>query len=321
MHAKPLISVVMPVYNSGKWVAEVIGDVLAQTHDHLELIVVDDGSKDNTGDVVKGIADPRIQYFAQPNSGSPSRPRNIGLSHAKGEWISFLDSDDRWQPTRLHRLLELFRADPSLHGVFNDQWIVTNGQRTGVLRCEPPEHSFYVDLLLGRNRIGPSGWMIRTECARALNGFSEERKEYSVEDYEFLVRFGRAGYRTAFVQECLGDYTIHADNFGLCSKKSKGFLGITYCGRQSNPPRNERRSFHHEALRRIALEHLAAEPALLEPHRHAILAYCDLSYARSLHADGNIAAARAKYRDAWSNGLRSSKLLIGWTLSTLGLQR
>lgn len=99
------VSVIMATYNGEKTVRESIDSILAQTHQDLELIVVDDGSTDNTVAVVKAISDERLVLLQQQNSGSPASPRNSGIKRATGDFVAFCDQDDLWYPEKLERQL------------------------------------------------------------------------------------------------------------------------------------------------------------------------------------------------------------------------
>ena len=100
-----LVSVVMPAYNSEKYIAESIESVLNQTFKNFEIIVVDDGSTDNTRKIISDYKDNRIRYYYQENLGSGAA-RNLGLSNSRGNWIAFLDSDDLWNPVKLEEQLK-----------------------------------------------------------------------------------------------------------------------------------------------------------------------------------------------------------------------
>jgi glycosyltransferase involved in cell wall biosynthesis len=112
----PLVSVVINVYNGVPYLTEAIDSVLAQTYGHLELIVVDDGSDDGTGDLAKGYGDD-VQYMHQDRGGIGSA-RNRGVEAARGEFLAFLDADDRFVPDKLERQLAAFDEDPDLDMAF-----------------------------------------------------------------------------------------------------------------------------------------------------------------------------------------------------------
>ncbi len=107
----PLISVVIPVYNGEKTIKETIESVLNQTFKDFELIVINDGSKDATQEIVEGIQDSRIKLFSYPNAGQAAS-RNRGFSHAVGEFIAFLDADDLWTPDKLEAQLKALQESP-----------------------------------------------------------------------------------------------------------------------------------------------------------------------------------------------------------------
>jgi succinoglycan biosynthesis protein ExoO len=101
----PAVSVIIPAYNAGKYVGEAIASVLAQTVQDFEIIVVDDGSADNTADVVSGFADPRIRLLKNEINRGPSYSRNRAMAESSGKWIAVLDADDWWHERRLEFLL------------------------------------------------------------------------------------------------------------------------------------------------------------------------------------------------------------------------
>lgn len=107
------ITVIVPSYNCGRYIAEAIESILAQTLAPDEIIVVDDGSSDDTEQVVGRFVDPRLRYIHQKNAGV-SVARNTGLAAATGEFVAFLDADDRWRPTLLENLYSIVSRDPQL---------------------------------------------------------------------------------------------------------------------------------------------------------------------------------------------------------------
>src|SRR5438874_1624069 len=137
--SRPLVSVVIPTYNSAHYIGEAVQSVLAQTYTNFEVIVVDDGSTDDTRERLESVAG-RIRYLYQPNGGV-SKARNRGIQEARGELIAFLDGDDEWLPEKLAKQLAYMRANPSSPLVHADVYQLH----------EPEESRIYIDR--GRNRF------------------------------------------------------------------------------------------------------------------------------------------------------------------------
>lgn len=107
-----LVSIIMPSYNTGRFIAESIKSVLAQTYPDWELIIVDDCSTDNTDEVVQPfLSDERIKYFKNEKNSGAALTRNRAMREAQGEWIAFLDSDDLWMPEKLEKMLQFMQAN------------------------------------------------------------------------------------------------------------------------------------------------------------------------------------------------------------------
>lgn len=117
-----MISVVIPAYNASRFIRQTIDSVLSQTYKDFELIVVDDGSTDNTGEIVKSYGE-KVRYIYQNNAGD-GPARNTGIKAAKSEWIAFLDHDDKWLPEKLKKQTEFINAHPEL------QWCATSFYQT-----------------------------------------------------------------------------------------------------------------------------------------------------------------------------------------------
>lgn len=150
-----MVSVIMPVYNAENYVEEAIRSVLSQTYQNWELLVVDDGSTDGSASIVKRYAgrDRRIRFFQTGSpSGSPVKPRNIGVEAAAGRYIAFLDSDDVWFPDKLQLQLPLFR-EHAVAVVFSDYEKMTEDGRCSGRIIRAPHETDYQKLLRG-NVIG-----------------------------------------------------------------------------------------------------------------------------------------------------------------------
>ena len=105
----PLVTVIIPVYNASLYLPQALDSVFAQTHARMEVIVIDDGSTDNTAKLMAGYAD-RTVYIKQKRSG-PSKARNRGITEAKGLYTAFLDADDTWFPHKLEKQLKALQRD------------------------------------------------------------------------------------------------------------------------------------------------------------------------------------------------------------------
>src|SRR3990170_2838516 len=114
----PKVSVIIPTYNREKYIVETLQSVFAQTFTDYEVIVIDDGSTDNTADVLRPYLD-RIVYIRKPNGGQGSA-RNVGIKVAKGEYIAFLDSDDLWMPEKLELQVKYLDNNKDAGLVFTD---------------------------------------------------------------------------------------------------------------------------------------------------------------------------------------------------------
>jgi glycosyltransferase involved in cell wall biosynthesis len=204
MIARPLVSVIIPTYNAGSFIETSIDSVLAQTLGDFELIVVDDGSTDDTA-VRLARYGSRIRQLTQPNRGV-SRARNRGIQEAQGRWVAFLDADDAWKPTKLARQVELL-AGQTLHlACHTAVWLADEHLHEVELQRHHGSHDITPDnLVLYGNLVlgGGSSLLCDRECLVALGGFDEELSLCA--DWEMWVRLaGRS--RFDYVDEPLVVY-------------------------------------------------------------------------------------------------------------------
>ena len=122
MTKEPLVSIIIPAYNCRRWLGEAIDSALAQTHPHCEIIVIDDGSTDGTGEWVQVHYDSRIRYHWQPNGGV-ARARNTGLHLAQGDYIQFLDADDILSPEKVARQVAHLESHPEWAVAYCDTYL------------------------------------------------------------------------------------------------------------------------------------------------------------------------------------------------------
>lgn len=200
------ISVLIPAYNAAPFVAAAVSSALAQTHPPHEIIVVDDGSSDDTPRVLESFGN-RIRVIRQDNRGL-SAARNVAAAAATGAWLAFLDADDTWLPTKLQRQLEVARhADVAL--VYSDRF--NRGVRGALPIRQGDVHDMYsgdvfVDLLVLGNRITASSVIVRRQVFQQLNGFAEDIRV--AEDWDLWIRVAEL-HHVGVVHEPLVNYTFH----------------------------------------------------------------------------------------------------------------
>ena len=185
----PLVTVVTPAYNVAKYVGETVDSVLRQTFRDFEYLVVDDGSVDNSADVVKAHVgdDPRFRLVQGEHRGL-SAARNAGIREAKGEYIAFLDGDDRWHPKFLERQLQLIQSLPPDVGVVfcRSRLVLENGTLV-FLQWQRAGRYDFDDFLVNSNpaRNG-SSLLIRKSCFADVGGFDEDLRH--LEDLDMWLR-------------------------------------------------------------------------------------------------------------------------------------
>src|SRR5437879_5328746 len=109
--AEPLVSVILPTYNRLRYLGGALESVRTQTYEHWELVVVDDGSTDGSGEYLARLVDRRVRLLSRSHTGSAAVARNSGIAMARGEYLAFLDDDDAWMPQKLERQMAALRED------------------------------------------------------------------------------------------------------------------------------------------------------------------------------------------------------------------
>ncbi|MCC7354412.1 MAG: glycosyltransferase [Anaerolineae bacterium] len=205
----PKVSVITPTYNRADMLGDAIQSVLAQDLTDWELIVVDDGSRDNTREVVAGFADPRIRYIYQENKGLPGA-RNTGIRNGQGQYVAFLDSDDLFSPGKLTSQAEMLDERPDLGLVAGGYWEVDKQLR--ILRELRPWHE-HPTLELHNWLLAcpfcPTAPLVRQEWLDKV-GLFDETMRY-VEDWDLWLRLSYAGCRMDWLPQMVCRYRIHGN--------------------------------------------------------------------------------------------------------------
>lgn len=183
----PSVSVIIPAYNAEETILETIHSVQAQTYQDFEILVIDDGSKDRTVEIVKEVDDPRIKVFTYPNGGV-SVARNRGIEKSTGEFLAFIDNDDLWTPDKLELQLQALDKRQNADAVYS--WsvnMVDDGEsRVFVAGSQPTvKGDIYTELLLGNFIGNGSNILVRRKVIDEIGGY-EPGLAFS--DWDFCLR-------------------------------------------------------------------------------------------------------------------------------------
>lgn len=207
---KPLVSIVIPAYNSAAFIRDALDSCLAQTYPHTEIIVVDDGSTDNTCDIVRSYGE-RIRLVQQPNSG-PAIARNTGVAHAQGDYIQFCDSDDYLLPEKIGRCLPLLLDDATVGLAFCQMQPMDENGNTMLDAAPVPDASYFSAdnlfcklLYANGSPIQTSTWLVRKSALLDVGAYRDDPDHYCAEDWDLLLRLA-SHYRFAGVPEVLVHY-------------------------------------------------------------------------------------------------------------------
>jgi len=196
------VSVIIPTYNRVHLVSQAVQSVLDQTYQDLEIIVVDDGSTDNTEEVVRSFKDSRICYIRHKENRGGSAARNTGIKAARGEFIAFLDSDDEWLPSKLSKQMTIFQAAPEELGVVYCGVYFVDYQSDRIIETIVPDYRGNILKVILNRGSGPSlpASVVKKECFEKVGLFDEIFPSY--QDADLWARISQF-YQFDFVKECL----------------------------------------------------------------------------------------------------------------------
>lgn len=201
-----MVSIIIPTYNRAAVIRRAIDSILRQTYSSYEILVIDDGSADETKSIVTDIQDARIRYIALEENRGVAHARNVGIQEAKYDYIAFLDSDDEWLPDKLEvQMRKLEAAQDSVGMVYCR---MGGKLRDGTGRFVCPHQSYEKEMLEGdlfqllllNNVIGMPTVLVRRKCLEQVGGFKETLG--CLEDWELILRIARR-WRIGFVDNFL----------------------------------------------------------------------------------------------------------------------
>lgn len=207
----PQVSVIIPTFNRAHLILKAIQSILEQTYPCSEIIVVDDGSADNTHQIVDSINDARLRCIRHPTNKGLAEARNTGLANVKGSYIAFLDSDDFWYKEKIAKQITIFKTYPEADFIF------TNGyyRKEGELLFKTAQPSGFISQHKNHFPLKdilplPSSWLFKREIIERVGDFDKSLSMF--EDGDFFIRAARL-YRVYFLNEPLVFWFSPQENF------------------------------------------------------------------------------------------------------------
>ena len=223
----PLVSVVIPAYNMERFICDAVDSALSQTYKNIEVIVIDDGSKDRTKEILKKYA-PNIRYIFKENAGL-SAARNTGIKYAKGEYVAFLDADDRWLSQKIEKQIKAFNESDSI-GLISCgvRMINESGDILAVDKKEEiysNKNKFIEKLYLSNFVSGGSQAVVKRSCFEKVGFFDENIQ--SSEDWDMWLRIAEQ-FDIRFVKEVLVEALVRTASLSSASNAEKMITSDMY---------------------------------------------------------------------------------------------
>jgi len=227
----PVISVIIPTYNSGDFISEALYSVFSQTYNNFEVIVSDDGSRDKTKDIVKAIflqnRHIKTKLLENIHFGMPARIRNQGILAAVGKWVAFLDSDDLWYKDKLYKIAENINKYPNV-----DLWchseIMKIGNKEIILehyKKNNPNINQFISLYRG-NSLSTSAVTVKRDLLLKVGLFDEDATLAPSEDFDLWLKLAKVA-KIKHIKDILGIYVIRKNNGNISLDPAKLFRALS----------------------------------------------------------------------------------------------
>jgi len=205
----PRVSVITPTYNNAHYIGKAVESVLAQTFQSLEMIVIDDGSTDDTRSKLEPYSN-AIRYIYQENKGVCAA-RNRGIELSRGEFVAFLDADDYFLPNKLTEQVAVFDSDPLL-GIVQSGWRLIDENDEPIRDVEPWRDASELDLMswLLWKPVFPGAMMVRRKYLQQIGGFDTRLRQ--AEDVDLVLRISLSGGKSAWLRRPTVAYRVHGGN-------------------------------------------------------------------------------------------------------------
>jgi glycosyltransferase involved in cell wall biosynthesis len=217
---EPLISVIIPTYNRANTISRALNSVLHQTYSNIEIIIIDDGSSDNTEEILNNFKDNRIIIKKSMNRGAPAA-RNMGIRIAKGDFIAFLDSDDEWMLNKLEKQYNLI-SNSDTGFVYTGYHIIKPDGEIRLSRLPGKKGNIFTDLIIS-NCVGSTSLLfVKKQHLIDVGGFDESMP--SCQDWDLFIRLSQI-CKADFVKEYLLKYYEDNSKVRIYNNPAKVILG------------------------------------------------------------------------------------------------
>lgn len=246
----PKVSVIIPTYNCAEYIAEAIDSVLAQTYKNYEIIVIDDGSTDNTKQILKDYKD-KIKYIYQKNHGV-SIARNNGIINSTGKYVAFLDSDNKWLPNLLAESLSIFEKYPEV-GLVHSRKIRISEDGFWFKKDNHGDEKYlsgniYKYLLFRKANINLSSVVLRRNCLEKVGMFDDNLSKIGCEDRELFLRIAKK-YKIMYINKSL--YVGRVRKKSMSANHKNMMKGRYYIVDKFCPPKKGLNTMRKKALSSI----------------------------------------------------------------------
>lgn len=216
---KPFVSILIPAHNAGKYLKACLDSALHQTYPFIEIVIVNDGSEDNTSDIIKEYRDERIKYFHQENRGI-AKTRNRLFRESKGDYLTFLDSDDIYLSDKVKKEVEFLETHPDYSAVYCNLRYFFDGEPNKFFKHQYafPSGDIFAELLK-KQFITNTALMLRRAVVDKIGYFNENTRE--VEDWSYFLKMAKAGMLFGFIDEVLAYFRLRWDNNTRFDKQVK----------------------------------------------------------------------------------------------------
>lgn len=203
------VSVIIPAYNAGQFIIRTLDSVANQIYSNYEILITNDGSTDNTEEIIQQYVDSHtalpIYLSSQKNKGIGGA-RNNGIFRARGSYIAFLDADDCWYNNKLEKICDILLKNPEIDVLYHDEIEIRSGRGEKISHYGMVKDPVYDYLLFNGNKLSTSATVVKRELAQEIGGFSERLDFNSAEDYDFWLRLAKHHAIFYYLPIILGEY-------------------------------------------------------------------------------------------------------------------